>query len=394
MCLMINRVFLACFCIIIGFGCSPKDEGNYAIESNYSDQKIKYDIDSVTIDAGDYGLFHYPIFSVAEIGSVDYYFGWNNKTRSLDIINLDEERLERTIYYDSNGPDGIGEVKGMVVQSFDSIFFMSNINISLMDTTSVLRAKWGINDRNEFSGFDRFNHNLTTEESFNILYDSRSKRIYTRLHFPQYPWCDPSFDYYKENMIAELDLVSKRFREVKMPFPEYFQKENYGFRNIPSVTKGDKNSLNITFSVSSNIYEFDLESDLVNSFGGKSEFTDNHADNLGQDDCQDTQAGMKHNLRNVKYLQLHFDPYRQLYYRFHWSEVAEHKSDGKFSSYRDKQLYLSVFDSSFNKVAEWDIDRKHGASWCFVTEKGLYVLKPRGKENLLGFNVFMIARGK
>ncbi|GAB5523544.1 MAG: hypothetical protein Roseis2KO_14160 [Roseivirga sp.] len=368
------------------------------IEPTYSDQKIKYEIDSVTIDVGDYGLFHYPVFSVAEIDSVNYYFGWNNKTRSLNIVNLDEQRLERSIFYDPNdpndpnGPDGVGEVKGMTVQNFDSIFFMSNLNISLMDTASVLRSKWGINDRNEFSGFDKYNHNLTTEESFNILYDKGSQKMYVRLHFPQYPWCDPSLDYYKENMIAELDLVSKRFREVKMPFPEYFQKENYGFRNIPSVTKGDENSLNITFSVSANIYELDIESDIVNSFGGKSEFTENHASSLDQDDCQDTQAGMKHNLRNVKYLQLHFDPYRQLYYRFHWSEVAEHSSDGKLSSYRNKRLYLSVFDSSFNKVAEWDIDRKHGASWCFVTRKGFYVLKPRGEENLLGFNVFRVGK--
>lgn len=387
---MINRVAFVGLCVILGFGCSSGDRGGYVIETSYSDQKIKYEIDSVTIDVGDYGLFHYPIFSVAEIGEVNYFFGWNNKTRSLNVINLDEQRLERSIFYDPNGPDGVGEIKGMTVQNFDSIFFMSNLNISLMDTAAVLHAKWGINDRNEFSGFDEYNHNLTTEESFNILYDNESKKIYTRLHFSKYPWCDPSLDYYKENMIAELDLSDKRFREVRMPFPEYFQKQNYGFRNIPSITKGDENSLNITFSVSSNIYEFNLESDAVNSFGGKSEFTENHASSLDQDDCQDTQAGMRHNLRNVKYLQLHFDPYRQLYYRFHWSEVAEHRSDGKFSSYRDKKLYLSVFDSSFNKVEEWNVDRKHGASWCFVTRKGLYVLKPRGKENLLGFNVFQV----
>lgn len=374
--------------LIVISGCESGDKHGYELETDQSIFLAEFKVDSITINMGEFGLFHYPVFSVAEIDSVNYYFGWNNKNKTLDIVDMDVMQLHSSISYDEEGPEGIGEVKGMVVESFDSIFFMSKLKIARVDTTSRILSVWGINERNQFSGFDASRHSLTTEESFNIIYDRKRKKIYTRLHFTQYPWCDSSLDYYKENFIGSLDLVNMSFEQLQMPFPEYFQNENYGFRNIPSVTAGSNDKLNITFSVSSNIYQYDLSTNAVLQVGAKSEYGANHADALEQDDCTDTQASLKHNLLNVKYLSLYHDPYQHLYYRFHWGEVPEQRADGKYSAYNDKKLYLSVLDRGLAKVGEWEVDRRQGASWCFVNNKGLYVLKPRGEEDILGFNLY------
>ncbi len=368
-------------------GCQFTQSEPFLAESLISNQQISLETDSLTIDAGDYGMFHYPIFSSAKINDNHYFFGWNNQINQLDVFDLDNQEMIKSISYEMEGPLGLGEVNGLKVVSFDSIFFMSKLYVILADSAKAYES-WGINARNEFKGFDVVNHNLTTEESFNIQFDQKQKRLYTRLHFPNYRWCDPKLDYYKENIIAELDLVNKEFKEIDFDFPDHFHRNNFGFRNIPNITYSQSGVINITFSILSNVYQYDLRSSTELVFGGNSHNTDNVASSLDKGACSDMEARMKHNLRNVNFLQLHHDPFKDLYYRFHWGNVSAQKADGKYNSFRDKKLYLTVFDQDLRKVKELEIDRRHGASWCFVNDKGLHVLKPRGKENLLGFNVF------
>jgi len=381
------------FLVMLLFGCgSQKTNSLKVISVSKSDVELEYVIDSLSIDVEDSGLFYYPLFSNIKIGVTNYFFGWNHTNNKLDIINLGNLKLERSIKYDVDGPNGIGKIKGLNVVSFDSIFFLSDKRLVLVDTTSKIVADWGINSRNEFAGFDQFAHNITTEENFNIQYNRKTKKIYARLHFPMYSWCDESLDYYKENIVAELDLKHLIFKELQIKYPEFYTQRFYGFRDIPAVSFDNRGYITFDFSVHSNLYQYDIDSESVEIFGGASDFTDNHASFLQNQDCNDTRAGMKHNLLNVKFLQIQYDPFKHLYYRFHWSNIPEHKINGKYSSYNDKRLYLSVFDESFGKIDEIELDRKHGAVWSFITENGLYVLKPRGTENLLGFSVIKFNR--
>lgn len=361
----------------------------YLVDTEISDLELpSLKIDSISIDIGDYGLFYYPLNTTAEIQGARFYFGWNHTTFSLDIVNLDQSEYSKSIKYEINGPNGLGDVKGIAVVNLDSIFFMSSQHLLLVNSNSNVVSKWGINDKNEFEGFNSLEHNLTTEEGFNIFFDKQTNKLYTRLHFPRYAWCDPSLGYYSENFVAELDLDSLTFQELDISYPKEFRELSYGLRDVPSVTFDPSGFINYTFSVSSNVYQYSLKTGKKSSYGGASNFTSNLAESLPIEDCPDTPLSMKHNLLNVKFMQLFQDPYRELYYRFHWGDVSEQRADGRFSAYNDKPLFLTVFDYRLNKLSEIQVDRKQGAAWCFVDKEGLHILKPRGRENLLGFNLY------
>ncbi|MBO3699872.1 DUF4221 family protein [Fabibacter sp. E12] len=377
-------------CSVVAFcSCSNQNGEKYLLETTFSSQKnLVLEVDSISIDVGDYGLFYYPLSTTAEIQGTRFYFGWNHTTFSLDIVNLDKSEYYKSIKYEVNGPNGIGDVKGLSVVDFDSIFFLSSQYLTLIDSNTNVTSKWGINEKNEFQGFSSQDHNLTTEETFNIFFDNRTKKLYARLHFPRFAWCDTELGYYNENFIGELDLFNLSFRELNIGYPPEFRELSFGFRDIPAVTFDPSGLINYTFSISSNIYQYSLETGKTSSFGGASDFTRNHADALQIEDCPDTPLGMKHNLLNVKFMHLLQDPYRKLYYRFHWGDVPEHRADGRFNAYNDKPLFLTVFDDQLKKLMEMEVDRKQGAAWCFVDEAGLHILKPRGSENVLGFNLY------
>jgi len=345
-------------------------------------------IDSLSIEMGKKGLFYYPLYSVSKIDGQWIYFGWNEVHRTLDVVNLAELKYLRSISFQYEGPDGVGDVKGLNVINYDSIFFLSSQQLALVNSASHIVEKWGVNDKNEFSGFDNIKNVITTEESFNILYDRKRKKLFTKLHHPNYKWCDPNLAYYFESYVAELDLVKKEFRSLEIPYPSIYQEAHFGLRDVPSGMMGKNGELNFTFSISSNIYQYSTTEEKLTVLGGTSDFTDNMAKSLPIGDCSETPKSMKHNLLNVKYLHLMFDPYRKLYYRFHWGEVPENRADGRFSAYNDKPLYLSVFDFNMAKIGESEVDRKQGPVWSFVTEEGLYVIKARGKEDILGFNLY------
>ena len=135
-------------------------------------------------------------------------------------------------------------------------------------------------------------------------------------------------EYYKESFVAELDLENLVFKELDVPYPEIYYDTHFGFRDIPTGTIGGDGKLNFTFSISSNLYQYSETEGQVRAFGATSDFTDNMANELPIADCTEASKAMKHNLLNVKYLQLLFDPYKNLYYRFHWGQVPERKNDG------------------------------------------------------------------
>lgn len=387
---ILKSILLFLLALSITFSCSSENGRSFnVVEATSSYSKIPtMDIDSISIQMGEYGLFYYPINSVSNVGGTRYYFGWNENTLSLDVVDLDKSKYLKSIFFERQGPNGIGDIKGFTAVSFDSIFFMSSQYIMHADSTGKIVNKWGINDRNQFEGFDANKHNLTTEETFNIFYDSNSNKLYAKLHYPNYSWCDPSLKYFSERFIGELDLKSLTFKELDVFYPEEYQSHFFGFRDIPAVTFDSNGFINYTFSISSNLYQYSIRTGETKVFGGTSDFTNNHAGELGIDQCRDTPEGLKHNLLNVKYFHIHHDSYRGLYYRFHSGEVPEIKNNGKYSAYNDKPLFLTIFDEDLKKISELEVDNKQGAIWSFVDKEGLHVLKPRGKENILGFNLF------
>lgn len=378
--LSIFILLMICFC-----SCG-KDKSGFTQATNYSDETLNYSLDSVTIDVDVLGLFYYKLFSAKEINGVDYFFGWNTSTLSIDVVDLNSESFNWSLKVDLDGPNGVGDVKGMAVVNFDSIFLMSGQKLSLVDSSSRVLQSWGINEKNQFKGFDEYKQNLTTGELFNIHFQPDDGMMYFRLHHVNYVWCDPDLSYYEEPFIGRVNLVTNEFEELEVFYPDFYKEYSYGYRDSPAVSFDNRGNINYTFPVSSNIYQYNILSKETKVLGGESSYTENHADYLDKSKCRDSQASMKHSLLNVKFLGIYNVDNK--YVRFHISGIPEGKVDGRYYTNTDKKMYMSAFDMNMHLIEEIELKRGYGANWTFPLDNKLYVLKPRGEENLLGFNIF------
>ncbi|MGW8122266.1 DUF4221 family protein [Roseivirga echinicomitans] len=372
--------------VLICFSSCSKTKSDFIKETNYSDEALNYSLDSVTVDVDFRGLFYYKLFSAKEIGGIDYFFGWNSSTSSIDVINLNDESFDRALKLDPFGPNGVGDVKGMSVVNFDSIFLISGQKLSLVDSSSKVLMSWGINNKNQFKGFDEYSQNITTGELFNIHFEPDQGMLYFRLHHVNYVWCDPDLSYYQEPFVGRVNLRTNEFEELEVFYPDFYKKYSYGYRDSPAVSFDNKGNINYTFSTSSNIYQYNIKSQVTTVFGGESLYTENHADYLDKYNCKDSQASMKHSLVNVKFLGIYNAGSE--YVRFHISGIPEGKVDGKYNTNTDKKMFMSVFDADMHLIEEIEMKKGYGANWTFSLDNKLYVIKPRGKENLLGFNRF------
>ncbi len=73
------------------------------------------------------------------------------------------------------------------------------------------------------------------------------------------------------------------------------------------------------FTGESNIYSFDLENSRTKIYGGRSSYTESLAAPLDRNATREEKS--KHRAESVSYLNLRYDPYRDLYYRLHFGDI-------------------------------------------------------------------------
>jgi hypothetical protein len=77
-------------------------------------------------------------------------------------------------------------------------------------------------------------------------------------------------------------------------------------------------------------------------------------------------------LECTQYGNIHFDPYRNLYYRVVHHPLYEYDINNQ-DTYM-KNLSIVILDSEFNKVGEYDLKEKTSMSGCaFVSDEGLHI---------------------
>jgi hypothetical protein len=77
-------------------------------------------------------------------------------------------------------------------------------------------------------------------------------------------------------------------------------------------------------------------------------------------------------LENTQYANIHFDPYRNLYYRFVRQPLFDYNINDRETHLKNRSII--ILDSGFNKVGEYDLTEKTNLSrGAFVSEEGLHI---------------------
>ncbi len=278
-------------------------------------------------------------------------------------------------------PIELGEVASVYVHNFDSIFIAQTRRVTLLDSLGNIKSQFGINDGRSKYALGNLHGEMP------IFYDAKTESLY----FQTYCWKCPQHktSYYTSHVSSSLNLKTKEVQALPVSYPISYQKNYYGYANHVYGTYTD--SLNIyTFPMTPNIYVYNRYTENYQEFGGKSQHQKQSPYTLSRQQKDDDKAKIEHFNRATLYYKVHYDPFRNYYYRFFSPALPEKNEKGLFTKYSDREHILMIFDKQFKLIDEIKLEEKYQVFFTFCTPEGLYVSRINEKEGKGLYTIFKI----
>lgn len=381
--------------ILLIFGlflsCNRSDKAYVNLETKLKGDlniDIKFESFSIPIDSITYN--RYACFSNFNLNNCDYLAGYNGKIHSIDIFNLTNRTFLKHLFLNKDGPNQLSFVSGLYVINWDSIIVYSDFDVCIIDSSGNIKYKRDLSKiAIKESGFSR---SLSSTYSTNMFYSEERNSIFLIYTPRNVKFWSESF--LKIPFLAEFNLTINTLELVPVYYSNFFVENSFVADSYEPFVKIFKNKIYYCFSGESNIYSFDLDTKVLETFGARSSFTDNITKPIRF--TNNLTILTRHRLENVSFLNVLYDPYRNLFYRFHYGEQKYKVSAYKYNTFFDKKLYLMIFDSEFKLIKEIKLDDyTYNTNFYGVTREGLVLnanheLKPDYNDNLAQFKLLKI----
>ncbi len=339
----------------------------WACQENQKSEKINttitYGVDTLNIPIDSTSQNFYFIFNHFKRNNSEYLVYFNSYRHSLDIINLDSQKVSNIIFLEKEGNNGIMNPTSVHFQNQDSIFIYSNYNqtLALLNLNGKVYQTYHLGSHKAKNDIG----DLLADHNFPMQYDNKSGNMYFyHVHSGDIPKSISS------SIVATFNIHNNQISLLPIKYSANYINEKGQFGNFwnANLSIAD-NKLIYNFQAESGIYTADLEGNKQNNHEAKSKFTKNQvsAYNPNED-------GEKHGIENPAFFRVLHDPYRHLYYRFHWGDIPHKNDKGKLNTFLDKPLFLTVFDEKFNVLEEIKMPEQTYAVYTwFVNSKGLCI---------------------
>lgn len=316
-------------------------------------------------------------------------FYLNSITREIKVFDYKTGETLRSIPLRKEGPNAIGsEPYTFHLISKDSILIYSNFfnyQISLINGEGKVLNKYGtaVKD-NSGNGIEMTNGLLTGGPSSMVV---QNKKIYA---LKMLLMNQPLLDY---SPLVEIDLKSKEvkaFSEPKQYSPEIYDR----ILKIIQLMEGDivyndkEGLLVISYPLDHSIYVSNNGFNSMQKIYAKTKYFDEfklmNRPSKDLDPNQATEQGLNVLRLSGQYLELHYDPYRSLYYRVarlpYDERVYKEYKSGVRSRLPPRLHSVMVLDKGFNVLSEktYMVKDYMFRSGMLVGPEGLWVLKPLG----------------
>lgn len=293
----------------------------------------------------------------------DYLFGYNDKTHNIDIFNLTEKNMS-SVKLNQEGPNSIsGEVNSIFISSLDSIWILANNTVFLINNGGRINEKYHlVVDPDEYI----INNSNYSNATVNLHYDSDKRSLFY-------------ITIRTGNSIAFfvniLSLNSNKIKKVELKYTKAEKGigKKYGWMQHPNITYND-DIIIYNFPFNSNIYTVNLNTGIMNSYGGKSAYTQNIASTSGNISMD---GWFRHLIENIHFYEVNYDKFRKHYYRLHVEGIDYAPQVPINEQMHMKGLFLSIFDNSFNLINEFqltdDLYNRNGG-WGILRD-GFFIIK-------------------
>jgi hypothetical protein len=343
---------------------------------------ISFDVDTCTVELDGNYLFNYKKFSTD--GAI--YAGYNNHVHSIDFFDINEKRVLSQLILSKEGPESVQRVEGIYYHNMDSIFLLDENSLSIFNSIGKLKRRIKINFASDNTAFFSSNNFTAGNETNNLMFDKIHGCVYSQNLDFQTSQC--SSKHFDRSVLGKINLKDSTVELLPIYYSKLYHENFYGFYDTPKFSMINETQIVYNFPIESSVYVYDLKEGHSMSFGGESKFTSSVVSSLPWKSCKDVDAKMQHFVENVRFEKVIYDPFRDLFYRFHYGDAKGRNADGTFMNPNQKSQLLTVFSKSYSVLLEMEInDRRYIIPNSFVGPEGLYLCAPKG-ENTLRFKVF------
>jgi hypothetical protein len=384
--------FLSLVLIILFYGCDDNKNSNqtdfkeasYNVNLVESDEILQFKVDSETSNISDFLTYF------GEDKKASLLFSLNIYIYELQIYDLTSGGLIKRIPLEMNGQRGVGPIKGVHVQSLDSIFLfpLHDNSVYISDTSGVKL------DRIDYKTPNGYIIPEVQSTFFSAIPTiSNNKLIVKTLYDGNYrQFTNETLS--KKHVAYAIDLSTGETSLI----PHYFPKDYWkgGMKH---------HQFSVTYSKNSSVYAFYGDHSLYysNSITAKlqaknvaSKYLDKEIEIFPING--DREERVKYYSVSNHYGNIHYDKYRNVYYRFCYPRNDQIMKDDLMKNAQFPELFsIMILDKDLNIIGEtlFDHNKEFVPKNVFVGLDGLYVSinhpdNPKNQEDYFSFKLLTL----
>lgn len=303
--------------------------------------------DTVLVDPGDDFLYlQENLWGAQWVDDGQYLYNFNRRDNAVEIIDLDQLKLQKKVLFEREGPNGTGGyVQSMYYVGDGNIALAEHHQIGIFDLNASKLATHNIQDQ-EYAG-----DTLLENESLEIsgILDEGIQHFIT---------------VYRKGFGQPLGIAKLRLNDytlTKIPVPELVELENFRLElsGGPGISVAHpathisyrSGKLLLSSNAVNELFVYDPKKDNVQHFTFHSYITPNSQKHLFKNQVHSNEEfneALKERGKEVSYMHFTYDTTNSRYYRLSQFFVRE-GADGPIF-----KPVLTIFDQDFNQLFETD----------------------------------------
>lgn len=329
-------------------------------------------------------------------GDKNRYLVFLNRNRpSIQFYNLDDYNMDLIIELNEDGPNGVGRPSGVSVVGKDSIYIVSSVGykISLINQQGTVKKSCRLLNQNQSRGEETGTPRVHTSRPLYFV----DGMAYMNLA----PDRNPHNDHFYEGFTnLKLNFEQCQFSYFNT-FPESMQGNAWGNGSGNySTTINNNNVFIYSFGPDEYLYSYNPKDHAKQKFYAGSKFIDK-IEPMKTAWGNTVEYRRKYVLESPAYLNVIYDNYREVYYRFAIHEIEEKDEVLGFQNkYFDKPFSIIILNKDLKVIGEKLFPGKvYQINNFFLTEKGLFVSNGNDRnsninEDELTFTLFELRPSK
>ena len=334
-------------------------------------QKKEYDFEIVRTDS-----ISMPISNKVSTSSPSVYFIDDNipkflfqnrdvESNSNEILYFDlknKKLVKRLIFSENNGY--YKSIHGFIPINKDSLILSNGLTDSLY--VSDINGKILFKKYFKFGNEKDYISQIVSSTSHPIGY------VKNNIYFSNSRWQEKKNDFSRQNFIFSYNIKKDTLEKLNVFYPEDYIKSNF-FSNEYFHCFDNKNIV-ISPMNSHEIWIVNLESERLIKKEVKSDYFREFL-KFSAEPAKDMQESMYNNAYYSQYVNIVYDKYRKVYYRFFYPGIDIDKKDKNLKNeyYHPRKMSIIVLDENFNKIGEQLFSNYDFKTDYFIAPDGLYI---------------------